>query len=219
MIFKASVTIRNFEEKMDKKDKLRIRSEAELQLQSKGLSEIVDLLESQKISFFLGGGTLLGIVREGDFIPWDWDVEIDVKAEEIYPKRKEIIKDLESAGFEVIEEDTFLENRKNLKISAEKYGAKYEILSYYRLFFSRCRKSKKMPARFFEGNERCVLRQRVYPVLSPAKEYLRYNYGNWEIPLKSGLKDDYVTKRSRRRKNKFFKKFKKSLKTIRNERK
>jgi len=41
----------------------------------KALQEVFELLSVQ---YMISGGTLLGAIREGDFIPWDWDVEYTI---------------------------------------------------------------------------------------------------------------------------------------------
>ena len=37
-----------------------------------------DFLTKHRINYFLEGGTLLGIVRDGDLLPWDHDVDISI---------------------------------------------------------------------------------------------------------------------------------------------
>lgn len=42
--------------------------------------DVTCLLEKHDITYFLEGGTLLGIVRNGDLLPWDHDVDISVNS-------------------------------------------------------------------------------------------------------------------------------------------
>ena len=46
------------------------------------MRRIINLLNQQKIEYFLDFGTLIGAVRHGGFIPWDDDVDITVKRED-----------------------------------------------------------------------------------------------------------------------------------------
>lgn len=42
------------------------------------LFDTVDYLDKHKIVYHLEGGTLLGIARDGDLLPWDHDVDISI---------------------------------------------------------------------------------------------------------------------------------------------
>ena len=45
------------------------------------LSRVVDIIEDVGIEYWLEGGTCLGAVRDGRFIPWDHDVDLGIKFE------------------------------------------------------------------------------------------------------------------------------------------
>jgi len=47
------------------------------------LFDVVDLLERHDIPYHLEGGTLLGLVRDGDLLPWDHDLDISIPASDI----------------------------------------------------------------------------------------------------------------------------------------
>lgn len=51
-----------------------------------------DICNSKQVRYFLDGGTAIGAVREGDFIPWDDDVDIKVLRED-YPSFKKAMED------------------------------------------------------------------------------------------------------------------------------
>lgn len=40
------------------------------------LKVVTDLLIKHEVKYWLDSGTLLGIVRQGDFIDWDWDIDL-----------------------------------------------------------------------------------------------------------------------------------------------
>ena len=107
------------------KIKLRTRSSEELSLQMEGLLVLKDVLNKTLKKWFLSGGTLLGAVRDGDFIHWDWDVEVSVLAEEAVQKEGELLKNLITAGFLISSNDTSIEN---FKICLKGWGTEFEIL-------------------------------------------------------------------------------------------
>ena len=48
------------------------------------LLRAVRVLDEAGIRYHLEGGTLLGLVRDGDLLPWDHDVDISVMAPPIW---------------------------------------------------------------------------------------------------------------------------------------
>ena len=70
------------------------------------LKIIVDILNKEKIFYWIGQGSLLGIKRDNKLIEWDHDIDICVWHED--NSREEIIEILEKEGFNY---------RKDLEIS------------------------------------------------------------------------------------------------------
>ena len=105
--------------------KIRIRTSQELSLQMEGLIELKKIMNSVLKNWFLSGGTLLGVYRDGDFIPWDWDVEVTVLSEEAIIKEGELLKSLVLAGFTITNLDS---TKENFKIDAKGWGTSYEII-------------------------------------------------------------------------------------------
>lgn len=171
-------------------DKLRLRTDDELVLQNKGLIEIKKILESNNIEYFLSGGTLLGAVREKNFIRWDWDVSLYLKTEDVFDKRQLLFCLFKDAGFKV---DGFDESYKNLKYVIYKYNTKYEIAGYWLEGSTRYRSAWKIPAHFFEDVQTIGFLGEVYPCMTPAEAYLEYTYGDWRTPKKESVKERYLS--------------------------
>jgi len=168
-------------------------SEDQLILQGIGLSEMVRVLKDHSIPFFLSGGTLLGAIRHGDFIPWDWDVEVSADASILYEKCDTLIDRFSSVGF-VVRGDFSLEN---FKLVLERYNTKYEVIGYLRFQDQMIRRNWRVPARFFENPEFVELRGERYPVLSPPLEYLEFFYGDWQTIKRTRSKNFYTSKQCR----------------------
>lgn len=68
---------------------LREYQEEELKI----LKEVKEILYSKNINFFLIGGTLLGAIRHGGFIPWDDDIDIGIMRKDFEILEKELEKE------------------------------------------------------------------------------------------------------------------------------
>lgn len=168
----------------------RIRSEDELSARAEGLSELADIMNDLKCHWHVSGGTALGAARDGDFIPWDWDVGIAVKTEEFIGKYKIFIEHAKQKGF-IITDVRVSSSDKSKKILLTKYEQQYEILFWTLENGKRIRDKLVRSNRFFEKVEKRLLRDRLYPFPCPLEEYLEEVYGNWEIPVRSNKKQDY----------------------------
>lgn len=163
---------------MDEENQFRTRFKWELDNRELGLVELADALHELGVEFFLADGALLGAVRAGDFLPWDSDVGLWVKAENFSREESRIVHLLISRGFSV-----FRGHRRNPKINASKYGEKYEIESWKLRRSNRIRWGLKIPAYLLESPGQVLLRKRVYPCPSPIEEFLVSRYGDdWRIP-------------------------------------
>lgn len=177
-----------------KLESMHERTEEELQLQARGLCELRDLCNDLEIPYFVSGGTLLGIIREGDFIRWDWDSELNFRFEEFYPRRAAFISEVKKRGFQIVDRNR---SPKNYKLNVVKYNCLYDLLVYEENGKYRQRLRSKIPAYLFQDGHYVTLRGEKYQALYPPEEYLEYNYGDWKIPKKTMDKSIYVTTDSR----------------------
>ena len=95
-------------------DKTRDRSIEELTTRKIEFLKVCDILDSNKIFYYLQTGILLGAIRDKDFIKWDWDIEISVFSEDFFPKIDLIVKDLEINNFKMIK---IIKKKKILKLT------------------------------------------------------------------------------------------------------
>ncbi len=176
--------------------KITIFSSEELQIRNNGLIEITNILENLNIKYYLTDGTLLGAVREKDFIPWDWDVEITVLSESIFPKTAELIESAKQNGFKISSVDQSITN---FKLNLLKNKNKYSLNGLFLEGEYRIRNAYIYPKRFFTIENKINFRGKEYPTVSNIEEYLIYQYGDWKTPSKSPFdKKSYLTKSVRR---------------------
>ena len=173
-------------------DKIRIRSDEELKIQNVGLEELHHILNDKKIKHFLTGGTLLGAIREKNFIKWDWDVEFTILTDEIFSKKEELNDLLLKSGFQIISY-TFKYN--NFKWELEKYNFIYELIGLYKEGEWMYRKGKgtKVPAFFFDKPSDLSFLGNSYQTVSEPEKYLEFCYGNWKTPIRTANKTEYLT--------------------------
>jgi phosphorylcholine metabolism protein LicD len=49
----------------------------------KVLFDVLDFCDSQNIDYYLEGGTLLGLVRDGELLPWDHDIDLSISVNDV----------------------------------------------------------------------------------------------------------------------------------------
>lgn len=169
--------------------KVRLRSDAELESQAEGLALLCDTLDAHGVPNLLSGGTLLGAARDGDFIRWDWDVEVSVRTEDIDGRLEELADALRRAGFALEERD---DSPDNMKLVLTRGGAVFELQAYRRDGRWRTRRAYRTEQRFFDGATKIGLRGRTYSCVGPVDAYLSDRYGDWRTPLRTSDKSAYL---------------------------
>ena len=135
-------------------DKIKIRSDKELNDRKKGFIEVTDFFDELKINYFLQGGVLLGAVRNLNFIKWDWDVEISLFEKDLIKNWDIIINSLTEKNFKIHKENN---NRTQLKIELYKYQpidiTSFTIFGWSYDHKSNCyfRKKIKIPGNFINN--------------------------------------------------------------------
>jgi len=156
----------------------------------KNMEDTKKVLEEIELRYWLYEGALLGIYRDGDFIPWDWDLDFLVISKEVVSKIGPLKKKLSKLGFEV---NVNVQKKKRPKIGFSRKGEKTSINGY---FISKdktlcVRKPYQFPMRLFESGGSIEYKGIQYPCPDPIEEYLELAYGDWKTPVKSGNPNDY----------------------------
>ena len=158
---------------------------------AKILSEFDDILEDENIPYYLSCGTVLGFYRDGDFIPWDDEIDIDIMSEVMMPKFELLKEIFVKNGF--IVRDTY--RGKNSKMGIFKEGIKIAMASLsleneYRIF-----SNQKIPCKLYENVYKFEYNKKEFNMPSPPEEYLTWYYGDWKTTVKSYDPNSYVSKK------------------------
>ena len=199
-------------------DKTRDRSIEELTTRKIEFLKVCDILDSNKIIYYLQTGILLGAIRDKDFIKWDWDIEISVFSEDFFPKIDLIVKDLEINDFKMIK---IIKDKEDSKIDfIGKYPSDVSRYTIYSWNYSKIkdmywRRERYVPSKFLNTFSKVSLFDRQFNCPKNPEEYLSFAYGNWKIPLRTSDKNLYMSKNFRNAKIVIIDNFKKKIqKTI-----
>lgn len=164
------------------------------------LVTLVSLLDNLGVDYRISTGTLLGFVRDSGFIPWDWDVGVDLPAEQLLKKWEVLIRELEAEGFSIeAKEKTFL----NAKIACVKNGVEFEVMGWRRdMFGGRRRRRLFIPGNIWPGGGVVEVHGMRFRTYKFPECYLEHFYGDWRTPIKASTdseKSTYMTRSVRRR--------------------
>jgi len=159
----------------------------DLQARERVLQEASDILKATGIKFWLTGGSLLGAVREKDFIAWDDDVDLDMLEEEFVGVMGELKEKLMEAGFVV----RLTDSKKFPKMAFFKDGQKIALGALHDDGEYRTRPAYKYPAHFFNEKEKIDFKGRQFLVPSPPEKFLEHVYGDWRTPKRSDIDEEY----------------------------
>lgn len=154
----------------------------------KDLTNMKKVFDEEGVKFWLAHGTLLGIIRDNDFIPWDDAVDIHVMEEDFLPKMDVLKEKLMRCNFIFRDAKKPLGTKVNIynyyhrqknSISALFLNSKYKDNKY------RLQNRIKYPREFFEKEQMIVFKGEEFRVPSPPEKYLAYIYKKWKTPIKS----------------------------------
>lgn len=178
-------------------NKVRIRTSEELYTRKEEFLIVCDILDKLEIRYFLQTGILLGAIRQNDFIPWDWDVEISVFADEVEKKLDLLINEIIISGFTI---QKYFRELFRLKVN---FVGKYprETTGYTIQAWNHNKKKKifwrnkfKVPDELFKEMKEIEFFGKKHLAPYPPENYLKYQYGeNWKTPLRSSDKSIYMT--------------------------
>lgn len=163
---------------------------------------VKEVFDNNCITFMLSHGTMLGIYRDGDFIPWDDDVDIALLVDDKH-KFPKAVAELKKLGFFVPPncEDRFATEFNSKKeipwydFVAIRKGEKIEGWFFEKVIeqgkewyiYDRYRSGSalKHPAKYYEPFGTLEWRGHIWKVPNHLDEYIPFMYGpNWNTPNK-----------------------------------
>jgi len=173
----------------------------------KMLFHIVDVLDNNNIEYHLEGGTLLGIVRDGDLLPWDHDIDLSIDISDA-EKLKSLNKLFWKQGFklslrkseqsyEAIKEGQYrIFKVKPLAFSIlsnliPKYGKKAMVGDIFikvsddkYTYWQAKKKILRVENHFYKGHDTIDYKGHTLKTPKNYKDYLTAKYGDWSVPVK-----------------------------------
>lgn len=162
------------------------------------LEDVTFVLESYGMTHFLVDGTLLGAIRDGDFIEHDTDIDIGVMAEQWTPFMLGLVLDsLSTHGFGLVH--VLGELDKYFEVSVRRDGIKCDLFYYRRegdkrIFHAFRNGGRNLPEDVITYEYPAELIEKLrfetfngypYPIPSNPEKVLALKYGaTWRTPVK-----------------------------------
>jgi lipopolysaccharide cholinephosphotransferase len=180
------------------KDPNKLRTKEEFVVQGNLLADVAKVLVKYSIPATLSDGIVLGIVRENDFIPWDFDGDFFVEAERVMGLEEKIARDLKMLGFDII---TVRGALNDWKVAVDKYDYHIDIRSFMRIkdwHVSKVRRSNgkwsmyTMPTKFMDNLQKVEFYGYNYNIPVDVEGYLTHLYGDWQTPKQTCRHSEYL---------------------------
>lgn len=157
------------------------------------LQAIINILNKNKITYFIDHGTLLGIIREQRVMPWDDDIDITIYKEE-YEETAQLIKEnlhkiKQISNKNIIVKQNILQNNiRDIKIIISKNKEQLYDITIKTINFKNgeaLQSITKSPDIHFLKNDIFKLWSLEIKVPHKPEEYLTVHYGDWKTPKKN----------------------------------
>jgi len=173
------------------------------------LLKTIDILNEKKFKYWLEAGTLLGIMRDGDLIPWDYDADLGIPADsadkimklrlDFLPnyliKRRKIQSRWIPGDMRVIKVKTPWEKIRQINFHVDLFCV-YPVEDKYRWVDSNA--LKHMDRKYYDTLSTIEWEGRTINIPNHAEEYLYKRYGNWQVPERNydaGLHDGSIAEK------------------------
>jgi len=183
------------------KDPNKNRNEEDFKQQIAILKEVAEVMKKYGLPPILYGGVALGIVRDGDFIPWDFDGDFFVDIKRCLGKATQIAADLKHLGYTDVKT---WDGKKDWKVGCEKHDYHIDIHGFFRkgkLFISKRKRSNgkysvyRFPAKYMDNLQTVEFRGYKFQIPKDADGFFTHMYGDWQKPKRTVKHSEYLTSR------------------------
>lgn len=177
-----------------------IRLEGEnLAIAERMLSRIATILDRCGITYWLEGGTLLGIRREDRLLPWDDDLDVSMMIDQ-KSKLPHFYSELKKAGYRVksryFEKDDapfkkgslrMIKIRERRFFGLIKGPVCFDVFIKYPCdadcYWEIATKKKSVPQKYYKSFKKINFKGQQYSIPKMTDAYLTYRYGDWKTPV------------------------------------
>ena len=142
------------------------------------LEDCLKVFNNNNLEFSLCMGTLLGAFRNGDFIDWDYDIDVAVKYED-KTSILDCIPEFEKFGIKVCRYDGAL-----LSLERNNSYIDFYFFKKYYYLWRKCVPGIVTRNSFIEDTKKINFLGTEYNIPSETDGYLKYHYGDWKTPNK-----------------------------------
>ncbi len=165
------------------------------------LLDTTAILNTGGICYFLDAGALLGLVRDGDLIPWDDDLDLSMPVTEL-PKFRKLYLKLRMRGWRVTEDSVMpadgpcwrkgdprsikIRNRNFLFFGRGRIVMDVTLTYKHDGFYWRGAMGKiwRIPGQYYDRHGFVQYANQQIRVPHQVEQYLAFLYGDWRVPNK-----------------------------------
>ena len=190
-------------------EKIQLKEKNYHQRMKNMLLKTIDILNQKRVKYWLEAGTLLGIIRDGDLIPWDYDADLGILADSAaeimklrfdflpnyWIKKRRIQSQWIPGDMRAIKVKTTWEKIKQINFHVDLFCV-YPMQDKYRWVDSNA--LKHVDRKYYDTLSTIEWEGRTINIPNHTEEYLSLRYGNWQIPepnYNAGLHDGSIAEK------------------------
>ncbi len=182
-------------------------NEKNIQRARKVLFDVLTLFDKYSVNYHLEGGTLLGIVRDKDLLPWDYDVDVSIpeeEAEKIVAMKRDLLRlgykltirrsaanhgPIAKGAYSIFKIKPLLPYIFQMVNPA--YLKHFVVLDIFvktndetHTYWQAQGKVMRVEKKFYKSFEEIEYKGKWVRVPNDYKDYLTQKYGDWSVPVK-----------------------------------